>query len=274
MCTSESVQTCTSERDGVCLLVFNFTITVCGHEISKKQAENPCIFSSDLQECIITFNTSTSAICNTTCMSMLVAYYEGCVGGNSAVAIVNTINANCGIPGANPCLTPSNFVQNCIKSLEDIASAIIDGNISDHNISESLACSSECESELDSFYWRCFDDTILISFRQSYNLACDATCRNVPPIVEDCANSFDDSDNTTACSSTCRFYLLDYLARCLPAVFVDFRDETAYFVVSLICPALMTPANYIQTASVVWKISPLLPVVVIAVVMIAVVMIA
>ena len=137
MCTSESVQTCTSERDGVCLLVFTFTITVCGHEISKKQAENPCIFSSDLQECIITFNTNASAICNTTCMSMLVAYYEGCVGGNSAVAIINTINANCGIPSANPCLTPSNLVQNCIKSLEDIAPAIIDG---DNSISESLAC--------------------------------------------------------------------------------------------------------------------------------------
>ena len=50
---------------------------------------------------------------------MLLAYYEGCVGGNSAVAIVNTIITDCGIPGANPCLTPSNFVQNCINSLED-----------------------------------------------------------------------------------------------------------------------------------------------------------
>ena len=61
-------------------------------------------------------------------------------------------------------------------------------------------------------------------------MACDVTCRNVPSVVEDYASSFGDSDNTTACSSTCRFYLLDYLERCLPAIFVDFRD--AY---SLLC---------------------------------------
>ena len=84
---------------GVCLLAFTFTISECRHVINKKQTENPCLFTSYLQHCLRAF----------TCMSKLISYYEECVGGNSAVAIINATNTMRDNTGDNTCLQPSDF---------------------------------------------------------------------------------------------------------------------------------------------------------------------
>ena len=70
--------------------------------------------------------------------------------GNSDMPIIN-----------DSCQLDTN-ITDCISSLEDSTSATSGG---DNSGGDSLACSSECGSELDDYYERCTDNSTYQAFR-------------------------------------------------------------------------------------------------------------